>query len=929
MVRSHQFTNGTGRSGAALYFVEQLSVSDYYRDGVGILQGAAYDHVGLTKREVDLDVFRAIEANTNPETGKRLTPRTNTTREEWGVDKNGKPELKKVPNRRTGMDLTMIVPKTVSEVWLENYGSEFANQIYAAFITSKTTAMNFAESLAKTRVRIGGVEESRVTGNLLYLSVIHNDARPTGSQVPDPLLHAHNYIFNLTWDPVEQRLKAVDLHSVISHAETIDAVFISTLERELNKLGIGTERTADGRGFEITNALGKEIFSKRRDEILKLHYQEKGKIEVLTKMEIRKAAQMGKTLDYDRVKTKVRNRLAKRMAHQKIAITMDDKLAALRAQMTPDIRKSLQPESVIAGERKNWQTPDEAKQMVLFSAFKNYSVVHELEIVAQLLRATGGRMTLPEALEYARSDAFIKLDEDGHVTTRPVEVEELAMLAVVRNGWDGYQPAAPDWEIKDKVLALDQLRAVKFILNSHDFMMDVSGIAGSGKTTLLKETVKALKSKGINAVMLAPTSASEKKLHEDFPAAMTIQKFDINKLSHTTIPRGTFIFVDEISMVSVPQLARLVSYAEEGGWRIVTLGDVDQHVSPERGDAIRILQESKSVRSTALTETYRAKVKYLKQCVIDLKAGGMRREVAFERMNVHGDIREIEDSGEMREAAIRTHLESVRQGHVSILACPVHAEARQVADMVRTTLKAEGGISGVDHTVKRLQRIDAEGPELKDLRHYQPDRIVIFRSNVAGGFRSGQKWRVIEMGRGVHAGKKLLLEKVDGNFNRGLFSPQDKGNWNVYDAQEMQVSVGDQIRVTEGFSSVYGDKFKNNDIGKVKDINRAGIILEDGRVMDRDLVHIDQGVCITSYATQCRTVRQVVALAPILSFAEMSAKTFYVLASRCTHSFVLFTDCKEALRDAVLRPGTRRAVWDYQQFNQIQQTKGPEHEQHR
>jgi hypothetical protein len=37
-----------------------------------------------------------------------------------------------------------------------------------------------------------------------------------------------------------------------------------------------------------------------------------------------------------------------------------------------------------------------------------------------------------------------------------------------------------------------------------------------------------------------------------------------------------------------------------------------------------------------------------------------------------------------------------------------------------------------------------------------------------------------------------------------------------------------------------------------------------------------------------------------------------VLASRATHRAVFFTDCKEAFKEAVLRPGERVAVWDYE-----------------
>ena len=58
----------------------------------------------------------------------------------------------------------------------------------------------------------------------------------------------------------------LDLHDVLKRAETIDALFLSELERGLQRLGIGTERTADNRSFEITAVKGKEIFSKRRNE---------------------------------------------------------------------------------------------------------------------------------------------------------------------------------------------------------------------------------------------------------------------------------------------------------------------------------------------------------------------------------------------------------------------------------------------------------------------------------------------------------------------------------------------------------------------------------------------------------------------------------------------------------------------------------------
>jgi hypothetical protein len=83
MIRHKQFTTGSGRSGAGKYFTEHLSVSAYYANGVGLLQGQAFERVGMQVREVDLEVFSALEQNLNPETGEKLTPRTNKTRKEW------------------------------------------------------------------------------------------------------------------------------------------------------------------------------------------------------------------------------------------------------------------------------------------------------------------------------------------------------------------------------------------------------------------------------------------------------------------------------------------------------------------------------------------------------------------------------------------------------------------------------------------------------------------------------------------------------------------------------------------------------------------------------------------------------------------------------------------------------------------------------
>jgi hypothetical protein len=123
MIHHKQFVTRTGKDGSAKYFTDHLSASDYYIKGVGLLQGRTFDHMGLSKREVDLKVFSALEQNLNPETGERVTLRINDTRKEWRTNaKTGERELRVVDNHRPGLDLPFVVPKTLSEVMAENPG---------------------------------------------------------------------------------------------------------------------------------------------------------------------------------------------------------------------------------------------------------------------------------------------------------------------------------------------------------------------------------------------------------------------------------------------------------------------------------------------------------------------------------------------------------------------------------------------------------------------------------------------------------------------------------------------------------------------------------------------------------------------------------------------------------------------------------------
>jgi hypothetical protein len=299
---------------------------------------------------------------------------------------------------------------------------------------------------------------------------------------------------------------------------------------------------------------------------------------------------------------------------------------------------------------------------------------------------------------------------------------------------------------------------------------------------------------------------------------------------------------------------------------------------------------------------------------VDLWEG--RKEEGWQKLDDHGDIREVADADELRQQAVEAHLAARRAGETSLLACPIHAEAREITKVVREAEKAEGLIAQESHPVTRIKKLPVEGLELKDPIHYQAGRVVAFHTKAAGGFRPGELWRVVESDDGT--------VRLCRGEQRKAFDPSLKGRWDLYESAEMELSVGDQVRFTEGFKE-NGVAFRNNEIAKVAAIDGEKITLDDGRSLERDFLRIDQGVCITSYATECRTVDQIVPVLPMRTFAQVNDEAWYVLVSRARHRVVAFTDCKEALHEQVMVDGDRKSVWEHERDERRRQQQQRDH----
>ena len=119
------------------------------------------------------------------------------------------------------------------------------------------------------------------------------------------------------------------------------------------------------------------------------------------------------------------------------------------------------------------------------------------------------------------------------------------------------------------------------------------------------------------------------------------------------------------------------------------------------------------------------------------------------------------------------------------------------------------------------------------------------------------------------------------------------------------MAVGDTLRITKNFR-VGTNRFRNNEIWAVTAIDGNSITVGDGRMIKRSgPLHLDQGIAITSHASQGKTVDQVIVSVPVAAFSQTNQAQFYVSMSRARHAMHLYTDSKAALKEAVMRPSER------------------------
>src|ERR1019366_3602989 len=336
-------------AGAVDYFREHLGIGDYLTEGSRAEMtwfGAGAKKLGLAGG-CQITHFENLCRGLHPVTGEKLMAR----------DKGAQ--------RRVCFFGQLSAPKDVSLAYLVG-GDQRIGQWWDEAVRD---ALQEIEATTATRVRRGGANEDRVTGNMIAAVVTHDASRAL-----DPQLHTHVCIMNLTHDGEEQRWKGVQPSGYYRHQGFFREVCYQKLAARMVAAGYKLEDVR-GIGFSIKGFPPelRQQFSKRRREILE-----------------QAAATGAKSQD----------------ALQAIAVnTRAEKAkvpgAELRAKWRDEAGAGLEViRGVIAraaGERRTQVAGDAAAALASAEAhiFERRSVVDERDLLREALRAGRGDADLP------------------------------------------------------------------------------------------------------------------------------------------------------------------------------------------------------------------------------------------------------------------------------------------------------------------------------------------------------------------------------------------------------------------------------------------------------------------------------------------------------------------------------------------------------
>jgi len=868
-VTQNSSADGTHKYFFGYYSETELDVSKWY--------GKAAEKLGLSGEIKDHD-FQNLCFNIHPQTGEQLTARN-------------------AENRTVGYDFTFSVPKSVSLVHAFTQDKE----ILSAFQNSIDKTMQHIEENAETRVRLNGQSENRNTENLVWGTFTHGQSRPVDG-IPDPNLHKHVFIFNATYDNIEDKWKAAQFRNLKADAPYYESIFRSHMADELQNVGYSVERNKNDfeiKGFERSTI---EKFSRRTAQI-EDKAKELGIVYAEDKGQLGAKTRVDKIKDLDQ--TEVFDNWHSRLTKEELHLIENSKN---------------KDDSDNSGNKEI--NAKEALEYSLSHNLERQSTVNEKQLYIHALKRSYGSVT-PEQIKaelVKREDLLSKKDNSGTsiYTTKEALAEERNLKQSARNGRGTLKAINEGYSIKNEQLTHEQANAVQHVLKSKDFISIVSGGAGTGKTWSIKEVAQGVKESNMAFGAFAPSSAASRQVQrkDGFKDATTIAELIQSKEIQQKL-KGGMIWLDEAGMIGNKTMNQVISIAQQQDARILLTGDIKQHNSVERGDALRIIQKYGGVKAARISKIQRQKIDGYKKAVELISNGKMNEGVAhLDKMSA---IKEAADFNSLKENVAKEYVKSVKAREDTLIVAPTHSQGKAVTQSIRSQLKEANILKGEERTFNSQRNLSFTEAQKQDAANYQLGMSVQFHQNIKGGIKRGQKYQIVEKDKDG----KIWLANASGAVekkNRIALPIDQNSKYSVYENQSISLAKGDKIRITQNGYSTNRKRINNGNILSIKGFDDNGnIIASSGKrelTLDKNFGNLTHGYYTTSPASQGKSVNRVIVMQSKISGKAASKEQFYVSASRGKFAISVHTDDKASLLRSVNRSTQRMTAMEVAASNE-------------
>ena len=814
---------------------------------------------------------------------------------------------------RPGWDVTLSAPKSVS-IMAEVAGDR--RLIGAHQAAAKTAMAHVEKHMAATRVRDGGMVNREATDNLVIASFQHGTSR-----AQDPQLHTHNVVLNATrhedgtWRSLEPR-------AIYQLQKQIGAIYRQELSLKVRELGYEIETGKDSM-FEIKGVSG----------------------EVLAAFSTR-SAQIDAALD-----ERGTSRDGASAAEKQIAAldTREAKSAADHATLVKGWRETA--DGAGFGEGSRMRLVNEAKAIAARADHSagiakqgdnaaTGAVTHAAEKLgerqsvfsASALQEEAGRFALGkvsyEQIGQAIADATRQgaLIERTHIdrrgaefsgfTTRTNVETEAKMLRSEAEGRGTMQPIASPLAAAKAVARAatqaertgfgwndDQRAATAQLLTSADRITGLQGYAGTAKTTTVLATVaREAQAQDSKVTALAPTASAAMVLGEALHArGDTVARHLLSPERASVGTPATWI-VDEASLLSARDTAKLFIMAEKQNARVILVGDVKQLGSVEAGAAFAQLQGA-GMATTILAEIVRQTNSATREAVQASINGNAAKALAA-LDGGGGRIIEDADRGTRFAAIAGDYAALDKAARAKTLVIEPSREGRDAltAD-IRDALSKSGALSGPAIAMQSLANKGLTRAEARLPDSYDKGDIVRFTRDYADkGVSRGAAYRVESVDLAKSA---ITLKSESGQAVDWRLRQWGAGHVQAFTQQALELKTGDSIRFTRNDREAGRINGARAEIVAV-DVQARAATIQNSRGQTQTLnldsardQHIAHAYVETAFAAQGRTADHVLIHADSRATNLIDQKSFYVGISRAKESIAIYTNDRAKLVSAI------------------------------